>query len=370
MAATAEVLTMDLVPAVAQDPGIVLLDSEKFDAWYERLKADAPTDVDISTNKGRDTLRSYAAKVRSEKSAIDKARLRLTKEWRDMTAQANAAGKVIEERLETLAIEVRQPLTEWEDAEKARVAECQATIAGFNEAAIVTIDDTADTVRQRGVDVWNTALDEDRFKELHPQALAVKEQAVATLRAALVRLEKEEAERAELERLRAEQAERERAEAERREAEEAERRRQEEEREAEARRVAAEQAEQERIAAAAREAEERAKREAEEAAEAERERVRREHEEALAVERRRAEEAERAAKAERDRIAAEEVARQAEAQRIADEQAKRDADQKHRTSVKAAAKTAIMSCGADEETARKIVMAIIAGEVPNVTLRF
>ena len=29
-----------------------------------------------------------------------------------------------------------------------------------------------------------------------------------------------------------------------------------------------------------------------------------------------------------------------------------------------------MSCGADEETAKKIVLAIIAGEVPAVSLRF
>lgn len=29
-----------------------------------------------------------------------------------------------------------------------------------------------------------------------------------------------------------------------------------------------------------------------------------------------------------------------------------------------------MSCGADEEAARKIVMAIIAGEVPGVKLEF
>lgn len=60
----------------------------------------------------------------------------------------------------------------------------------------------------------------------------------------------------------------------------------------------------------------------------------------------------------------------AAAKRLADEQAKRDRDQAHRTAVKSAAKTAIMSCGADEETARKIVVAILANEIPNVTLRF
>lgn len=35
-----------------------------------------------------------------------------------------------------------------------------------------------------------------------------------------------------------------------------------------------------------------------------------------------------------------------------------------------AAKEAIMTCGVDEETARKIVLLIKAGEVPNVKMEF
>ncbi len=360
----------DIVVAVANEPGIVLLDRVKFDAWYEKLAAKAPIDADVTTTKGRDALRSFAAEVRREKAAIDKARLRLTKEWRDMVAHANDAGKEINDRLEQLAIEARKPLTEWEEAETARVNRCREIIDGFKADAVVTLDDTAATVRARGAGIWQIALDEEQFRDLLPEAQQAKEHAVATLKTALARLEKEEADRAELERLRAENearearereeaAERERVEAERRAEEERAAREAEEARLAEERRVAAEKAEAERI--------ERAR---EEAAEAERQRVEREHAEQLAAERRRAEEAERAAQAERDRIAAAEAARQAEAQRLADEQAAREADQAHRTAVKSKAKQAIMSCGADEETARKIVMAIIAGEVPAVKLEF
>lgn len=360
----------DIVVAVAKEPGIVLLDRVKFDAWYEKLAAKAPTDADVSTKKGRDVLRSFAAEVRSEKAGIDKARLRLTKEWRDMVAQANEAGKEINERLEQLAVEVRKPLTDWEEAETARVNRCREIIDGFKADAVVTLDDTAVTVRARGAGIWQIALDEEQFRDLLPEAQQAKDHAVATLKTALARLEKEEADRAELERLRAENearearereaaAERERIEAERRAEEERVAREAEEARLAEERRVAAEKAEAERI--------ERAR---EEAAEAERQRVEREHAEQLAAERRRAEEAERAAQAERDRIAAAEAAREAEAKRLADEQAAREADQAHRTAVKSKAKQAIMSCGTDEETARKIVMAIIAGEVPAVKLEF
>src|SRR3546814_8792228 len=68
------------------------------------------------------------SKVRSEKAGIDKDRLRLTKEWRDATAKVNGAWNEIKERMDALALEARKPLTEWEDAEKARVAECDAII--------------------------------------------------------------------------------------------------------------------------------------------------------------------------------------------------------------------------------------------------
>lgn len=360
----------DIAIIVERDHSVVLFDQEKFDAWYDKLKADAPKDADVGTNKGREALRSYSAGIRKQKAAIDRDRLRLTSEWRAMTAKVNEAGKQIETRLDALADEVRQPLTDWESAEKARVAKCREIIDGFKRDGVVTIEDTADSVRDRGTAVWQTALDHEQFGDMLAEAEAAKAQAVEVLKAALARLTQEEADRAELERLRAEAAEREAREQAEREAREADERAAAEAQAAEERRIAAEKAEAERVERLQREAEGRARREAEEAAEAERQRIRREHDEQLAAERRRAEEAERAAQAERDRIAAEEAARAAEAQRIADEQAAREANKAHRTAVKTAAKQAMMTCGADEETARKIVVAILAGEVPNVTLRF
>lgn len=360
----------DIVAAVAKKPGIVLLDRAKFSAWYDKLKADAPTDVDISTAKGRDILRSYAADIRREKAAIDKERLRLTADWRDMVKQANDAGNEIRDQLDALAEEVRRPLTEWEEAEKAREAEVERIIGLFRSARFVAMGEAADTIRERGTAVHETPIDPAVFQDRADEAEREKKDTVEHLFAALKAAEKAEADRAELERLQQEAAAREEAERQKREADEAEARRVEAERVAEEQRAAAEKAEQERVADAAREAEERARREAEEAAEAERQRVQREHDEALAAERRRAEEAERQAQVERDRAAAEEAERARVAQAEADAKAKREADQAHRTAVKTKAKEALMTCGADEETAKKIVVAIIAGEIPAVRMEF
>lgn len=363
--------TTDIVAVVAQTPVVVLLDDGKRDELFAHIRREVEAFTpDLSTNKGRDAIKSLAYKITRTKTAIDAAGKQLNEEARAKIGVVDAARRVAREELDRMADEVRRPLTEWEEAEKARVAHCRAVIDGLKAMARVDLDDTASVVRERGSVAWNTVLDAEQFGDLLAEAEAAKAQTVDVLKTALARLTKEEADRAELERLRAEAAEREARERAEQEAREAQERAAAEAKAAEERRVAAEKAEAERVARIEREATERAQREAEAAARAEQERRDREHAEALAAERRRAEEAERAAQAERDRIAKAEADRQAEADRIAAEQAKREADQKHRTDVKTKAKQALITCGADEETARKIVVAILAGEVPNVSLRF
>lgn len=401
----------DIVVAVTQNPGLVLLDRAKFTDFYERMKAETDKLVpDVTTNKGRDEIRSMAARVVRSKTAIEAARLELTKEWRDKTDAANAAGKEIKAQMEALADEVRKPLTEWEEAEKARVASCRATIDGMKAAAVVTLDDTADAVRQRGSEVYNTALDPETFGDMLPEAENAKEIAVDTLKAALARLTREEADRAELERLRAENEAREAKEAAEREARELAEKLAEEARQEEQRKADAEKADAERIANAEREAANKVRREAEEAAaavEAKRSYARQiiEHikqvglgmidgktypygillheleskitiDDSLgdmqdevrtirditlanvkaAMER-------QAEKAAADAQAAKDQAEAAERAKLAENVA-------HRTKIKTEAKQALITCGADEETARKIVMAILAGEVPHVRMEF
>lgn len=420
-----------LVLLVENDTSVALVDRVAYSAWYESLKADAPTDIDTSTKKGRDVAISYAAKIRSKKAGIDKDRLRLTKEYRDMVASVNAAGKEITEQLEALAIEVRAPVTAWEKAEEARIDACKDVIADFKHDMIIREDDTAESVRVRGEVTWNVELNPDHFRELLPEAQAAKDEAIATLKRALDRLVKEEADRAELERLRAEKEERDRLDALRRADEEraAEVRREEERRasakreyaralidhakecsngfiggqpqafailhreltaklppeineelcgdmvaDVEAARVAAlarieevhaagelrrkeaaERAEAERVENARREAAEAAHRETDRKAQEEYARLQREHQAEL----------DRIAEIERQREARE-AADRAETKRLADEQAEREADKALQRRLKTEAKEAMMACGASEDVAQKIVLAIRAKEIPHV----
>lgn len=350
----------DIILAVEATPQIVLLDAKKFDAFYEKMKAETDKLVpDVSTKKGRDEIRSMASRVTTTKTSIEKARLQLTKQWRDQTTSVNAAGKEIEQSLADLAAEVRAPLTAWEDEQKEIERQCRDTMDFLRNAAIVTLGDSVESVRERGSKVFETVLDEDVFGALFDDAQTLKGIAMTALKEALTRLEKEEADRAELARLQALEAQRKAdEEAARLAAEQAElakeKARREAEQEEQRKRDLAEAAER-----AAEEAREKAKREAEaeaqrkiDEANAEAARAKREADEQIA------------------RIRKQEEERAAEAARIKAEEEKRAADQEHRAKVKTDAKLAIMSCGADEDTARKIIVAIIAREIPHVSLAF
>jgi colicin import membrane protein len=367
----------DLVVMATVDPLVVFTDEQKFSEFYARMKAEVEKHKpDVSTEKGRAAVRSLAFKVTKAKTSLNDARLGLTKGWRDQIDVVNEAGKKMTTELDALARETRRPLTEWEEAEKARVELCRSVIADLKAAAVITIEDTSATVRERGKVVWEVQIGEE-FGDLAAEAEAAKTQAVLTLGNALNRLIQEEADRAELARLRAEAADREARDlAEREERERVERERVAAEEE-EVRRVAAAEAEARRI----RDAEERAAQAAREEAaritrEAEAERQR-QHDAEIAEERRQREEAERIAREEREGRQREEAARLAEAARVAAEQArqaeedrKREVNRAHRTRVQKAAKEAIMACGVLEPVAQEIVKAIVAGRVPAVTLAF
>ena len=395
------------VQEVFDNPSIVLLDEQKFDIFYDRIKEETDKLVpDVSTQNGRDKIRAMAAKVTRTKTVIDNARKALTEDWRRQTNTVNAAGKVIRERLAALADDVRKPLTDWEDAEDARVERCQAVIDKMLADKVIGEDDTVESVKARGAAIWAIEIDAAEFGNLHDEAASVRDDAIATLKRAMDRLAKEEADRAELDKLRAEAAERQRIDDLRQAQREAadrmidvyDRRRSalaadptiqtvrmglrllEEgipvdmdfgpHREAVQRaydetfkafETACADLEALALRLAAEEAENHAK------AEAEAE-VQRQIDEANA----RAAKAVADAKAEADRlrIAAEEKA--AEEKRIADEMAAREADREHREAVKAAIAEGIALAApkVPKATISTIVLAMVAGEIPHVRVEW
>lgn len=347
----------DIQTIVADNPVAVLIDPKTYSEFYAHIKAETEAfKPDLSSDKGRKAIGSLAYKVTRTKTAIDAAGKKLNEEARAKINAVDEQRRKIREELDALSDSVRKPLTEWEEAEKQRIEYQKAMLSHIENCGNGTIDGEpyAYAILFRELEEKIT-YDEATFGEFLEQALTAKRFAVEKLKAAQEAQRKADADREELERLRAAEAERQRQDDERRAAEEAK---------AEAERKAAAEAEQKRL-----ETERAAKAEADKAAASERAAEQaRQAAEAEAERKLAAAEAEKQAlidahkKAEQARLDAE--------RRAAEEQAKRDADKAHRSAIMKASKEAIMALDIAEEDARKVVLAIVAGEVPNVTLRF
>jgi hypothetical protein len=365
--------------AVQQKPEIVLLDREKFNDFYAHIVAEVEShEPDVTTDKGRKAIAALAFKVARTKTAIDESGKDLNSKLREQINLVDASRREIREKLDSLKETARRPLTEWEEREKAREEYCRQQIENLKASASVGFFDTSETATEQLAAVEAIALDPDRFGGFYAEAAAAKNATIDSLRAAIIRLKKQEDDAAELARFRAAEEARKAAELEaariareKRLAEQAaELKRYEEE--------ARKKAEAARIEAAERAAEEKAKRAAEYAAQEaafklererkkEADRIAREHAAALEKERLAKESAERKLREEADRIAL----AKAEAARKAAEEERLAANKKHRAAVMRTAKEALMErAGLSEAKAKAVVLAVVNEQVPGMTVRF
>lgn len=383
-AAPAETST-ELALFTALTPVTIVTDQAKAEELFTHIEQQIADFVpDLTTDTGRRAIASLAFRVTKTKTAITAAAEELIEAERKKVNDTVAERRRIETKLDGLRDLARKPLTEWEEREEKRKALVTEAEQFIERSQHIGIDATADTVASTRAMLNGTEITAELFGDDAERLEVLRKNAVEVLDSTIARLEQQEREKAELEQLRQEKAERDRKEAERKEAErqaqEAEAARQREAEEAQRRedeeRLAAEQ-EEERKRLEAEEEQRRIEAAAEAAQLAERQRAaqaledqRKAAEAEIAAANARAEEAERRAQQEAESQA---FAR-AEEKRLADEHAAevkaRTEDQENRRKVKTDAKNAFMACGADEQTARNIVLAILGGDVPNVTLNF
>ncbi|MDR3473382.1 MAG: hypothetical protein P4M09_17110 [Devosia sp.] len=355
-----EVIT-DIAVIVAASPAVVFADPQKAEALFAHIEREIAESVpNVTTAKGRGEIKSLAYKVAQTKTAIDAAGAELNEEANKKINAVNAERRKFKVRLEELQHRARKPLTDWEEAESLRKQKMDDILNRIGFAMIVMAADSSEAIAAKLAEVEAEELTAEVFQDKLEEAQGHKAGAIRSLTASLERARQAEADRAELDRLRAEQAERDRVAAVEAAAKHAEEARIAREREEEAQRLRAAEAEKARIAQATENARLQAEREAADA----REKIEREHAEALAkAEREKNEAIEEAARKERER--------QAEAQRVAAEEAARAADREHRSKVMGEASAAIVEATRiGKGTADKVVLAILAGQVPHVTLRF
>lgn len=329
-------------------------------AIIDQIKAQVGSVVsDVTTAKGRKEIASLAYKVAQSKSAIDAEGKKLKEQYTVITSKIDADRKLARDQLDAERDRIRQPLTDWENAEKERVAKHEESILSINFYKTAVIADK-DIVWLKGVirNVEEIVIDSS-FEEFEEQAKIAKYETLEFLRKALVEREKYEAEQAELERLRlAEQAklQRERDERIAREAAEQATREAEAKAQAEAERVQREKLESEQ-----REARLQAEKEAAELREQALKQKAIEDAKQAEIEKQRAIEAEAA------RIKAE---AEAQAKAEAEKQDKREANLAHRKRVSNEALKGLTDLGIDIQIAKSLLKAINEQKVPHVSIKF
>lgn len=342
--------TTDIATLAPTDLVAILTTPEKFDDLIGRIKKEVEEFVpDLTTATGRKAVASLAYKVTRTKTALDDAGKELNAEKRKEIDAVDAVRRDVRAKLDELSALARKPLDEWERAEEDRKTKVAEDMLFIDAARDIHPEDTSTDIQARVDRLTECEFDADVFQEALELAVNAKASALEFLGVALTRAIQAEADAAELAKLRQREAERE--EADRQAAAQAAQieadRVAEENRKAEAKRI-----EEQRLADIA-----AAEQRAADAAKAEADRV--------------AAEAIRKANAEAQALRDAETARQVEADRIAAETAAREADKAHRGAVMKAAKETIMASGdVDENAAKKIVLAIVAGEIPNVRINF
>lgn len=327
--------------------------------FLEAVKAEVAVEVpDLTTRKGRDRIASLAAKVSKSKVAVERPGREYLARLKEMPKVVEAELREFVRAMDTLRDETRKPLTEWEEAEKCRIAAHEDRLQMLRELSQESPSYEAGYLELKIAEVMAIAIDQE-WEEFEAEAARVKDSTLQSLREALAIRQKHDAEQAELARLRAEASAREQQEREQRIAQEAaERAQREAEAKAQAEREAAAQRERDaQLAAERRELELKLQ-----AEQAEREKL---------AAQQRAEQAERDAQARAEQAAAAERQRQADEQARADAETKaREADKAHRTAVNRAALEAFVAAGMPEECAKQAIILIAKRQIPNISITY
>lgn len=161
---------------------------------------------DVGTVQGRKEIASYAYRVAQTKTFLDNIGKAEVAKLKDLPKKIDEGRRILREGLEALQAEVRGPLNSWEaqrEAWRAEISKMQNLPATHFQASAEAIAGAVEALNS-----WMPAME-----ELTAEAESVKTITLATMVDLLEKRQKDEAEKAELERLRLEDAAR-RAEAE------------------------------------------------------------------------------------------------------------------------------------------------------------
>jgi hypothetical protein len=156
--------------------------------WEEivsKLEADvrALPKEDVNTETGRKAIGALARKIASSKTGLDSLGKEHVAVLKKQTRSIDDDRAKIWHRLETLQAEVRQPLTDWENAEKARVERLETALEAIRASGVISIGLDSTAIRQRLEEVGILA--QRDWQEYEGRATQAIEGANTSLRDAL-----------------------------------------------------------------------------------------------------------------------------------------------------------------------------------------
>lgn len=134
--APAEIESENLVALVDDSPLVVLQDEGKRTALYAKIRAlIADQKPDLSTQAGRDRVKSFAFKIVRTRTALDAAGKEATAHLRVEIDGVNELRRTAIASLELLEAEARKPLTEWEEAQAKAANDRKLILQQMSRAA-------------------------------------------------------------------------------------------------------------------------------------------------------------------------------------------------------------------------------------------
>jgi hypothetical protein len=321
------------------------------DKIKEEVKKFVP---DVSTAKGRKEIISMASKVSKSKTLLEWHGKKLVEGIKAQAKVIDIERKTIRDELDVLRDEVRKPVTDWENAEKKRVADIEARIYTISRYGDPYLVDSYESSVRVGIDLADLKriVIDATFEEFELEANKVKQNSMMLLEAKLITLQNAEKEKAEAERLEKERLEKEQKEREERIAQEA-----------------AEKAKREAEEKARKEAEEKERKEKEERDRLEKEKL----EAQLATEKAEREKKEAIERAEREKqeaIEAERKRQEEEKRREKEEEEKRQANKRHRNKIVNEILDDLTNNSFPKTEMRWLVDCIIEGKIRHLKIEF
>lgn len=149
-----ETLFPDITEVNGENFSLVLkedwLTLENIGALINAIKIEAGAqDLTVETASGRDVIKSLAYKIARTKTALDNAAKAMTDEQRAVITRVDGLRRVWRDNLDVIKTRIRQPLTDWEEAEKVRVAASELAEKREADHALACVDNIEfDRVRE------------------------------------------------------------------------------------------------------------------------------------------------------------------------------------------------------------------------------